>query len=101
MIQRHVWVSGRVQGVGFRAATELEVRRQILGAEKGGDGSELRGFVRNLPDGRVEAVFSGASELVLRIVAWCGHGPRSAHVTRLEVQEEAVDPALPPFGVQP
>jgi acylphosphatase len=92
-IQRHVWVSGRVQGVGFRASTVLEADR--VAAKHGG----IQGFVRNLPDGRVEALFSGPEAGVLEIVAWCRQGPRSAEVSRLEVKEEPVNEALPGFGV--
>ncbi len=70
----HVYISGMVQGVSFRyytmqAATHLGVC----------------GWVRNLPDGRVEAVFEGEQEDVDRIVAWCQEGPRSAHVEHVEV----------------
>jgi acylphosphatase len=92
LIQRHVWVSGVVQGVGFRAST-LEQAHAFRG-------TDLRGFVKNLADGRVEAVFSGGTEAVLALVAWCRQGPSSARVTRLEVREESVDPTLPPFDVR-
>ena len=78
MIQRHVFVSGRVQGVSFRAATY----RQASQYEK------LLGYVRNLPDGRVEAVFAGLEAAVLAMVAWCRKGPAMAEVTSLSVIEE-------------
>jgi acylphosphatase len=90
VIQRHVWVSGRVQGVSFRASTVAEARRL---------GGELRGYVRNLEDGRVEAVLSGPQSEVLALVAWCRQGPPHAQVTRLEVREEPVDSSLPVFGI--
>jgi acylphosphatase len=89
-IQRRVFVSGRVQGVGFRAST-LEAATEF---------PELRGFVRNLPDGRVEAVFAGGAEPVLRMVAWCRRGPPGARVVSLEVREEAFEPGLGPFEFQ-
>lgn len=77
-IQRRVFVSGQVQGVGFRASTFKQARKH----------PHVSGFVRNLEDGRVEAVFSGTQEEVLELVAWCKQGPPSAHVTHLEVREE-------------
>jgi acylphosphatase len=89
VIQRRVFVSGLVQGVSFRAGVVHEAARF----------PGLRGWVRNLPDGRVEAVFAGEQDAVLAMAAWCGHGPSAARVTDLEVREEAVDPALGGFGV--
>jgi acylphosphatase len=73
-----VLVSGDVQGVGFR----WYAREEAL--ERG-----LAGFVRNLPDGRVEAAFEGDPAKVEEMVEWCRRGPRSARVTALELQEEA------------
>ncbi len=75
--RKHVWVSGRVQGVFFRQFT-LE-RAQKLG---------VVGFVRNLPDGRVEAVIEGPEEQVDRLIAFMRQGPPSARVTDVEVQDE-------------
>lgn len=83
-IRRRVWVSGKVQGVGFRASTLNEASRY----------PGLSGFVRNLPDGRVEAVFQGEEASVLAMVAWCGKGPPFSAVSGLEVKEESVDSAL-------
>ena len=73
----HVFVSGRVQGVFFRAECEREARGRGLG-----------GFVRNTRDGRVEAVFEGDDADVDVLVAWCGEGPPWASVTSVEVSEE-------------
>ncbi|MDG6257146.1 MAG: acylphosphatase [Methanomicrobiaceae archaeon] len=73
----HVWVSGRVQGVYFRDATRES-------AERFG----VAGWVRNLPDGRVEAVFEGDPGAVDRIVEFCRRGPRSARIERVVVEEE-------------
>ncbi|MDW7709563.1 MAG: acylphosphatase [Deferrisomatales bacterium] len=69
-----VLVSGRVQGVFFRASTRDVARR--LG---------LRGWVRNLPDGGVEAVFEGERGLVEEAVAWCRTGPPEARVAHCDV----------------
>jgi acylphosphatase len=60
----------------------------------------LRGFVRNLPDGRVEAVFLGDEADVQAMVQWCSHGPPAARVTDLEVIDEAVDSSLPAFEIR-
>ncbi len=76
-IRAHVWISGRVQGVFFRAHTkEL--------ADKLG----LTGWVRNLPDGRVEAVFEGEEDAVKEAIEWCKRGPPLAKVEKVEVRYE-------------
>lgn len=90
VIQRRVFVSGRVQGVGFRASTFREASRH----------PSLRGSVRNLDDGRVEAVFQGPAEAVLSMVAWCRKGPSQAEVSAVEVIEERVDSELGEFGIR-
>ena len=72
-----VHVSGRVQGVGFRQAC-----RQA--ATKAG----VCGWVRNLPDGRVEAWFEGSRDAVDRVTTWCSHGPSWARVDHLSLQDE-------------
>ena len=77
MIRRRVLVSGTVQGVFFRDSG----RRAA--AEAG-----VAGWVRNLPDGRVEAVFEGEPAAVDRMVAWMRRGPSRAVVERVEVLEE-------------
>jgi acylphosphatase len=58
-IRRHVFISGTVQGVSFRKATKK------VAAEHG-----VNGWVRNLPDGRVEAVFEGEREKVQKVTSW-------------------------------
>src|SRR3954447_6013019 len=73
----HVWVSGHVQGVGFRYATCEQA--ELLG---------LGGWVRNLGDGRVEAVFEGPAAEVAQAVAWCRHGPSGAQVSDLLSEPE-------------
>ena len=82
MIRYRVLVSGRVQGVFFR-----DTCRRL--AEQHG----VAGWVRTLPDGRVEAVFEGPAEDVGRLVDWSRHGPRYAAVDDIEVQAE------PPEGL--
>lgn len=73
----HVFVEGRVQGVWFRDSTRQHAG--LLG---------IAGWVRNLPDGRVEAVYEGAPEALEAMVDWTRHGPEGAHVTRLTLDEE-------------
>jgi len=73
----HVFVSGRVQGVFYRAYCARRARE--LG---------LAGFVRNLPDGRVEAAFEGPDEDVDAMVAWCHRGSEWSRVDAVEVSEE-------------
>lgn len=73
----HVFVEGRVQGVWYRDSTRREAER--LG---------LAGWVRNLRDGRVEAVFEGPAEKVASAVAWCARGPEHALVTHVDSEPE-------------
>ena len=72
-----VLISGRVQGVCFRACTRDQA--QIL---------NLSGWVRNLSDGRVEAVFEGPSDVIDQMLEWCKEGAPSSSVSELEVFEE-------------
>ncbi len=73
----HVIVRGDVQGVGYRWYT----REQALGLG-------VAGWVRNLGDGRVEAVFEGEPGAVDRLLQWCRSGPRTARVEDVDVREE-------------
>jgi acylphosphatase len=82
MVRKRVLVSGYVQGVFFRDTCRRTATRY-----------GVNGWVRNLPDGRVEAVFEGAEEPVDRLVAWARNGPRQATVTGVEVLVE------PPEGL--
>ncbi len=72
-----VLIDGRVQGVCFR----METRRA---AEERG----LDGWVRNLPNGKVEAVFEGEDSKVRSMLQWCETGPPLARVNRVEVENE-------------
>jgi acylphosphatase len=72
-----VLVSGRVQAVFFRATCAREARSR-----------GTAGTVRNLPDGRVEAVFEGLDDQVQEMVRWCSHGPPGARVDAVELTEE-------------
>ena len=77
MIRRRVVVHGRVQGVFFRDTTRRMARSR-----------GLAGWVRNLPDGTVEAVFEGEPDVVESMADWCGQGPRGASVERVELADE-------------
>ena len=76
-IRDRVFISGRVQGVGYRFST-LNMA-QHLG---------LTGWVRNLPDGRVEAVFEGTPETVEAAIRWCHQGSAAAIVQSVAVERE-------------
>ncbi len=76
-VRAHVWIAGRVQGVNFRAYTRDHARQ-----------AGVEGWVRNLSDGRVEAVFEGSRPAVQRLVSWCYSGPPNARVDRVEVAWE-------------
>ncbi len=78
VVSVRVLIEGRVQGVWFRESTRREAER--LG---------VSGWIRNLPDGRVEAVFEGTPAAVESLVAWAHSGPERAVVTRLVRVEEA------------
>ena len=71
-------ITGLVQGVGFRASTEAEATRL-----------RLTGWVRNLPDGSVQAEAEGEPDVVQAFLDWCGKGPASARVDHLRVTELA------------
>lgn len=81
------WVSGRVQGVFYRASTRE--RALALG---------LRGYARNLPDGRVEVLACGPEGAVRELEAWLREGPPMARVTA--VRCEPADPGDCPAGFE-
>ena len=85
----HLLIEGRVQGVGYRQWFAGEARS--LG---------LTGWVRNRADGRVEAVVSGASDLVERLFAAAQRGPRFASVSRIE-RHGIKDDDWPDFSIRP
>ncbi len=76
----HVFISGKVQGVGYRYSTMNTAKK--LG---------LNGWVRNLADSRVEAVFEGAPEVVEEMIQWCHTGPTAAIVKDVQVEYSQVE----------
>lgn len=79
-VDRYVLIRGRVQGVGFRAWTE------VMALERG-----LKGWVRNRRDGAVEALFSGLEAEVLAMIDDCRTGPPGARVDSIDQREAAAD----------
>ena len=74
MVRAHIYISGKVQGVFFRA----HMREKAL---KEG----VKGWVRNLPDGRVEAVLEGSEEAVRKVIEWSRRGPPLARVDKVDI----------------
>ncbi|MBN2282616.1 MAG: acylphosphatase [Deltaproteobacteria bacterium] len=85
----HVYISGRVQGVFFRSETNDAAQR--LG---------VTGWVRNLRDGRVEALFEGDDGAVEQMVAWCSQGPALSLVDHVETIEEEYRGEFSDFNIR-
>ena len=85
----HVYIKGRVQGVFFRAETQ---RAAI--------GFNLTGWVRNIADDRVEAVFEGDDANVDKMLAWCHIGPPAARVKEVAVKEEPCTDIFQDFSIK-
>lgn len=86
----HVLVSGAVQGVGYRQACRQRARAL-----------DLVGWVRNLPDGRVEVFAQGDDDNVNRLLDWMWIGPPASRVVGVESDVVAPDPNLTDFFIQP
>jgi acylphosphatase len=76
-VRAHVQIEGRVQGVCFRMETQRAANQR-----------NLSGWVKNLPDGRVEAVFEGNDSDVKSMLNWCETGPPLARVDRVALSWE-------------
>ena len=87
-VARRLVVSGRVQGVGFRYFTREAAARE-----------GVTGWVRNLPDGRVEAYVEGESDAVTRVERAIRQGPRGASILTVEVDAEEPVGAYREFGI--
>ncbi|MHA1580763.1 MAG: acylphosphatase [Candidatus Freyarchaeota archaeon] len=88
-VRAHVYVSGRVQGVFFRSYTKDEA-----------DSRGVTGWVRNLSDGRVEAVFEGEKEKVEEMIQFCKRGPPAARVSGVEVTFEDYTGEFKKFSIR-
>ncbi len=77
-VRAHLFIEGRVQGVFYRGFTK-ELAQKL----------ELQGWVRNLSDGRVEAVFEGPKHLIDKAIKQCYVGPPGSRITDIDVQWEA------------
>lgn len=75
-MKKHIFITGRVQGVGFRHFTR-----------KNADKIGITGWVKNLPDGRVEALFQGPEQKVNELIDRCKEGPISAYVKEIDVNK--------------
>ncbi|HPO14614.1 MAG TPA: acylphosphatase [Candidatus Hydrogenedentes bacterium] len=84
----HVLIEGWVQGVGFRYSTLAKA-----------ESLRLNGWVRNLPDGRVEAEFEGPRDTLETMLAWCRRGPLGASVRRVEEQWANGEPRYQRFSI--
>ena len=82
LVKAHVLIRGLVQGVYFRDSTRRVAQRE-----------RVAGWVRNLPDGRVEAEFVGSRTAVERLVTWCHQGPPAARIEHVAVQWALAVPA--------
>ena len=89
MVRARLLISGIVQGVGYRWSCNREAR--AVG---------LTGWVRNLPDGRVEAVLQGTREQVERMIKWCYRGPSEAQVSDIAVSYEDALEDFKDFGIR-
>ncbi|MEN8259597.1 MAG: acylphosphatase [Pseudomonadota bacterium] len=84
----HIYLSGRVQGVFFRASTKEMA-----------DSLGVTGIVRNLPDGRVEIIAEGDTQTVGEFVSWCRKGPPGAGVEAFSITEETCRDEYRDFAV--
>lgn len=87
-VRAHVQIEGRVQGVCFRMETQRAAHKR-----------NLTGWVKNLPDGRVEAVFEGNDSDVKSMLRWCETGPSLARVNRVALDWETCSEAFDAFRI--
>ena len=85
----HVYISGRVQGVFFRAKTQSTAKS-----------FNLAGWARNMADGRVEAVFEGDNANIDKMIAWCHIGPPASRVEEILTEEEPYTGEFRDFSIK-
>ena len=86
----HIWISGQVQGVGYRQ-TCRSVARSL----------DLTGWIRNVADGRVEVFAQGEQERVDQLINWAWSGPSTATVKGLESETAPINGTLADFLIHP
>ena len=88
-VRVRLFISGVVQGVSYRASTQEQARRR-----------GIVGWVKNLEDGRVEAVAQGSKDQVAELIAWCRKGPPAAKVEKVDLSWEEVGDEFRAFDVR-
>lgn len=88
-MKKHIFISGRVQGVGFRHFTRKNA--EALG---------VKGWVKNLSDGRVEAIFQGSEEQIQKLIQRCKKGPVASYVQDIEMEKDSGDEDFEDFTVE-
>ncbi len=88
-MRTHLFISGIVQGVGYRWSCQRAAK-----------GIGVTGWVRNLPDGRVEVVAQGTKEQVDQLIQWCYRGPEEARVSDIAVADEETAGDFQDFGIR-
>ena len=91
MVQKriHIFVTGRVQGVFFRQSTKVMAIK-----------NNVKGWVRNLDDGRVEIIGEGEIQDIENLIQWCKTGPANSRVDEFELSEENVTDEFENFEVR-
>ena len=91
MVQKriHIFVTGRVQGVFFRQSTKVMAIK-----------NNVKGWVRNLDDGRVEIVAQGETQDIDNLAHWCKTGPANSRVDEFELSEENISDEFENFEVR-
>lgn len=88
-VRAHLLIFGRVQGVAFRCYTQ-EIAQSL----------EIKGWVRNCWDGKVEIVMEGDEEKVEQLINWCYRGPRSAIVEKIDIEWEKYKGEFSSFSIR-
>ena len=87
-VRVHLIIEGVVQGVFFRANTREKAER-----------NNINGWIRNRPDGTVEAVFEGEEKPLKKLIEWCHHGPPGAVVKNVKIEWQAYEGEFKNFTV--
>jgi len=88
-VRARLFISGVVQGVSYRASTQEQARRR-----------GIVGWVKNLEDGRVEALAQGSKDQMTELLEWCRKGPPAAKVEKVDVSWEEVGDEFRSFEVR-